>query len=293
MALDRNSLVKPVKKLRKLIGKMDSHPAPEKVHALRTNTRRFEAMFEALSLAAQGIGKSTLKDLGTLRKRAGKVRDLDVLTGFASTVHLKGEEECEVELLERLGADRYKQARKLAAEIRRLGPDLRKELKRAPAVLARLLEKDKDAEAAEATSVALKLTAQLAGPRRLNRQTLHPFRLKVKELRNVLQMSGGAGQSKLVDDLGIVKDAIGEWHDWEELVSIAKKVLEHGAGCGLLKELKGTAEQKYAHALELVETLRKNHLRAAKTRAPKKGPATADSRIPGEAVEEVTALLAK
>jgi CHAD domain-containing protein len=61
MALDRDSLLKPVKKLRKLIDKVDTKPTPERVHDLRTNTRRFEAMFEALSLDAQGIGKSVLK----------------------------------------------------------------------------------------------------------------------------------------------------------------------------------------------------------------------------------------
>ena len=93
MALHRNRLLKPVRKLRKLINRMDRRPAPGKVHDLRTNTRRFEAMFEALSLDAHGLGKSVLKDLGRLRKRAGKVRDLDVLTGFASTIHLQGEEE--------------------------------------------------------------------------------------------------------------------------------------------------------------------------------------------------------
>lgn len=49
MALDRDRLV-PVKKLRKLIGKIDQEPTLDKVHDLRTLTRKFEAIFEALSL---------------------------------------------------------------------------------------------------------------------------------------------------------------------------------------------------------------------------------------------------
>src|SRR5438093_13076099 len=47
------------------------------------------------------------------RKKTGKVRDMDVLTGFASKLRPDGDEECLVELLEYLGAERYKQARKL------------------------------------------------------------------------------------------------------------------------------------------------------------------------------------
>ena len=81
-----------------------------------TNTRRFEAVFQALSLDEEGIDKELLKDLGRLRKSAGKVRDMDVLTAFASNVHPRGEEECLVKLLEHLGAQRKKQAGKLSAE---------------------------------------------------------------------------------------------------------------------------------------------------------------------------------
>src|SRR5437867_2429721 len=120
MAVHRNRLLTPMKKLKKLIKKTDNQLTPDKVHDLRTNTRRFEAIFEAFSLDAQGMGRSVLKNLGRLRKRAGKVRDMDVLTNYASTVHRQGEEECVVQLLEHLGAQREKQAKKLSVEVKRL-----------------------------------------------------------------------------------------------------------------------------------------------------------------------------
>jgi len=131
MALDRNRLLKPVKKLRKLVKKIDRQPTPHQVHDLRTNTRRFEAMLAVLSLDSQGAGKSALKDLTRLRKRAGKVRDMDVLTSYASQLHPKGEEDCAVQLLEHLGAQRRKHAKKLYAEIQRDRSDVRGNLKRA------------------------------------------------------------------------------------------------------------------------------------------------------------------
>src|SRR5438477_12896281 len=102
MALDDNRLLKPVKKLQKLVNKIDRQPTPETVHDLRTNTRRLESIFEALSLDGEGIGESMLKSLGRVRKRAGRVRDMDVLTSHASTLHLQGEEDCLVQLLEHL-----------------------------------------------------------------------------------------------------------------------------------------------------------------------------------------------
>jgi CHAD domain-containing protein len=97
-----DTLVKPVKSLRKLLSKLDNDPAPEEVHGLRTSGRRFEAAFGDLALDDEGIPKSVLNELTRLRKRAGKLRYMDVLTEFAATVRLKGEEERHVRLLEHL-----------------------------------------------------------------------------------------------------------------------------------------------------------------------------------------------
>jgi CHAD domain-containing protein len=139
VAIDQTRLVKPVKKLRKLLGKLNSDPPPEPIHDLRTSARHFEAAFGALDLDEAGVPKSVLKELGRLRKRAGKVRDMDVLTEFAAAVRPKSEEECHVRLLEHLGARRQKQAGKLRAEVKQIRPGLRKELDRASSRMTKLL----------------------------------------------------------------------------------------------------------------------------------------------------------
>ncbi|MCU1258257.1 MAG: hypothetical protein JWO80_1142 [Bryobacterales bacterium] len=295
MALDPDRVLKPVKKLRKLIDRVESESNPETVHDLRTTTRRFEAMFDALSLDAHGIGKAMLKDLGRIRKRAGKVRDMDVLTGFASTVHPQGDQECQVELLEHLGAQRKKQAAKLSAEAKNFHRPLRKNLKRAGSVLAKLLQENKnsdqgDSVSVEATASAVKLAVQLGTPPRLGRDNLHPYRLKIKELQNVLRMAAGSARPRFVDDLGEVKDAIGEWHDWEELASIAEKNLDHRSWCGLQPELKRIARQKYGRALGLAQQLRKTYLQDPDARG--KRTSAAAPKIPRPPVWEAAALLA-
>jgi CHAD domain-containing protein len=294
MALDRNRLLKPARNLRKLVGRMKRNPPPEDVHDLRTNTRRFEAMFEALSLDGRGIDKAILKDLGRLRKRAGRVRDMDVLTAFASKLHPQGEEDCSVQLLEYLGAKRKKQAARLSAEASELRRPLRKELKRTKAVLTSLLRETGDADsgkdaAADATANAAKLAARLGTPQRLTRVNLHPYRLRIKELQNVLRMA--SSPHPIIDDLGEVKDAIGEWHDYEELVSIAQKVLEHGPGCELVSALKRTARQKYDHALSLAQRLRSEYLGRARP-ASRKRASAGSAKIPRPQVWEAASLLA-
>lgn len=60
--------------------------------------------------------------------------------------------------------------------------------------------------------------------------------------------------------LGEVKDAIGEWHDWEELIAIATDLLDHGPGSDLLHRLKTISSTKYEHALSLTNELRKTYL---------------------------------
>jgi CHAD domain-containing protein len=98
---------------------------------------------------------------------------------------------------------------------------------------------------------AIELSSELRSPVHLDKSNLHPYRLKVKELRYVLQLSEDAQKQQFVNKLGAVKDAIGEWHDCEELIAIATNALSHGARCNLLSTLKATSENNFERALAL------------------------------------------
>src|SRR5207302_4249891 len=91
---------------------------------------------------------------------------------------------------------------------------------------------------AKATASALRLESELAAVPRLGRNNLHPYRLQVKELHNILKLDEGADSQEFTETLGKVKDAIGEWHDWEVLSAIAQDVQNHSPRCKLLAELK-------------------------------------------------------
>ena len=265
MTLDQDRLLKPARKLRKLLKNMSKDPAPKQVHSLRTNTRRLEATLAAVPLDELSGQRKLLKRVARIRKKAGKVRDMDVLTSFAAGLISEQENDCRVQLLEHLGAERKRQARKLHATVqKRLGP-VRTGLKRVSTELEEILcaggngDCDPDQAWAQATASALKMESKLSDPPRLTRANLHPYRLKLKELHNVLRMAEKSDNEEFVKSLDSVKNAIGEWHDWEELVGISKDVLNH-SNCKLFRELRTIAEQKYERALSQAERMRRKYL---------------------------------
>ncbi len=269
MALDINKIQKPMRKISKLLNKISNPPTPEEVHDLRTSSRKLEASVQALSLDSRGNERRVLKHVGRLRKRAGRVRDMDVLIGYASTIRVDGDDDCRVQLLAHLGAKRDKNANNLRAAMRQYAPRLRPRLKRSSVRAKKVLDgRSKPANAkpapAEVAASVLQLSSDLASPKRLGRANLHPYRLKVKELRNLLQMADNSTQPALVDQLGEVKDAIGEWHDWEELIAVATDALDHKPICPLVSQLKRISNTKYEHALTLTENMRKKYLDTSK-----------------------------
>jgi CHAD domain-containing protein len=79
-----------------------------------------ESTLRAFSLDSGHNGRRTSKALSRLHKRAGKIRDMDVLMDYASKLrHDDDEQACSVRLLEHLGAQRLKKARKFLAVAQR------------------------------------------------------------------------------------------------------------------------------------------------------------------------------
>ena len=265
MALDRDQLDKPIRKLRKVLKKMPAEPAPKQVHDLRTNSRRLEAMLQAGD--PDRNERKILKRVSRLRKSAGKVRDMDVLTAYAAELTPSEDEvDCSVRLLEHLGATRRKKAKKLSRAVHESAPGLRKRLKRSSKQIRRRIAKPNsrdDGMSSHIMSTAVQLLSDLESPSTLNRSNLHPYRIKVKELQNLLRLAEDAGKREFVESLSKVKDAIGEWHDWVELGSIAREVLDHHS-CQLLQQLKGHAQERFTRALSLAENMKKKYVGAPK-----------------------------
>jgi CHAD domain-containing protein len=282
MAFDIQRIQKSTRRVRKFLRKNSKRPSSNAIHNLRTSTRSLETTFTTLTPNPKGTAKRLLFGLADVRKRAGKVRDMDVLTAHILTVNQTGEQDCLVQLLEHLGAKRNKSTKKLRHVIATASPQLRRNLKRNAKRVEKLLKEAEsnrpDSDAMRViTAKAKTLSSELNSPGRLNRRNLHPYRLKVKELRDVLQLSNRPGDEEFLEKLGEVKDSIGEWHDWEELIAIASQLLDHGTSCELIKRLKDTSNSKYGRALSLTNNLRSNYL---PSRTQEQG--TAQTTIPTE-----------
>ncbi len=288
MALDRKRIDKSIKKVRKILKKGSGPLSPQDVHDLRTRSRRIEVAIDAARLSAKNNERKVLRNLKRLHKKAGNVRDMDVLTSDLAGVEVKGEEDCRTRLIEYLGARRHKQARKLSRSIREYGEETRRRLNRTSGRFERALDSPgsakRDAMQSEAAAAALQRSAELTTPHTLNRGNLHSYRVKVKEFRYVLQTAQGAGSSKLIDSLGASKDAIGDWHDWEELIRIVEKVLHHRP-CALIEELKKISASKFQAAVAATTRLRHEFIdkgrydRAAPSRSPSEPTLKAVSAI--------------
>jgi len=264
MALDEKRVLKPFKKLRKLLATLDRQPTPEQVHDLRTSSRRIEATLEAVPPAFGRNEQRLLRQTAKVRRQAGKVRDMDVLTGYAKALDSYGEQDCIVQLVEHLGAKRHQYAAKLHRLVKQRRVSLRQTLKKSDKTLRKALTRARDGKSQdlsrEAAATVLQLSAELREPSRLNKANLHPYRLKVKQLRYVLQNTSSDADQALVKALGEVKDAIGEWHDWEELIAIAEKSLDkRHAGCKLVRALRAISHRKFGHALSSAERMRKEY----------------------------------
>lgn len=261
MALDQDKLPRILRRFGKSLKRVLHSSTPKNVHGLRTGSRRLEAAIQALALEDRPRARRLLKSMAGLRKKAGRVRDLDVFTKFASKLATPGQEDSLVELLEHLGAKRQKAARKLQNSVSRRGRSAKHQLKRCR-VLFRPGRESIVEWQLKVTSAASELSAELASWPRLTRGNLHPYRLKMKELRYTLQLDN-ASNAELIAGLEEVTDAIGEWHDWSEFLTIAAKLFEGKPRSHLLNAIRSTASAKLRYALSLAEAMQKQHMAGA------------------------------
>src|SRR5262249_56774316 len=118
-------------RMSRYIGGVVKNAKTEDVHRFRTNSRRLEAVVDELA-PESGNKKKLLKLLSRLRKKAGKVRDLDVEIAFLKELKIPDRQNHRAQLLEVLGEDQARRSKKLT---RSLDVDrvkkLRKRLRRA------------------------------------------------------------------------------------------------------------------------------------------------------------------
>jgi CHAD domain-containing protein len=251
--------------------------ASKHVHRLRTTIRRIESL---AAYARPDLGRKqekALKSLCGLRKRAGKVRDLDVQMKLLDAIANTSTRQDRHALNELLKRKRSRQAMRLSATIAKVQDS------KLSAQVERILEKAAEASTTAETQVSPLLQArqemeQLAAETTVNSSTraglLHKIRIRIKKIRYLAELAEKIPEREsFLAELKATQDVLGDWHDWEELTFTAEKQFGDRVNCPLLVEVRALFAAKHVAAGAAVGQL----LSAHAAHAVRKQPRSAES----------------
>lgn len=239
-------------KLERDLIKLSSKPRPAHVHRFRTGTRRLQILLGELSTKPDNRHKKLLKLLSRLRKRAGKVRDLDVQLAALRSLKIPQEPRRKTQLVNHLIEVRAQQEKKLRkAADKDTVREIRKRLKRA--------EKNFKPEAIRDPLVVARgmLHTIERGDAPATEALLHQYRILSKRARYAAEFAKDSAESqRFIADLKHIQDALGDWHDWLTLTQTAIKHLGEVHESSLVAELRNVTGAKFRHCVTVLSHLR-------------------------------------
>jgi CHAD domain-containing protein len=247
MPFDQKLSQRSFDKLKSHLSKLPESSAPESVHRFRTYSRRVEVLLGELASDHSGNEKKLLKILAKLRKKAGKVRDLDVQSELLRSLKSPQAAEHKAQLQRFLSGERAKRQKKLIKAFdKETVAELRKRLRRA--------ERDIEIpEKLEPVSVASGLVNQVQSDGPMNEETLHQYRIAGKRARYVAELAGNSPEAQaLVGQLKSMQDGIGDWHDWLQLTAHAEKLFGSVQDSSLVAQLRNVTRAKYREAVRVL-----------------------------------------
>ncbi|HJX85622.1 MAG TPA: CHAD domain-containing protein, partial [Candidatus Angelobacter sp.] len=106
------------------VGKLKHEISPKSVHHLRTTIRRVESLIDYVRPELGKKQRKVLKELASLRRRAGRVRDLDVQAVLLDAIANGSTAADRRALKEFLSRKRERQAQRLATAVENRSPRL-------------------------------------------------------------------------------------------------------------------------------------------------------------------------
>ncbi len=241
----------------RLLKELGDAPKPRLVHDLRTTIRRVETLLPDANGDPQ---RKVRKQLDRVRRRAGKVRDVDVHLKALATLPRTVAAEVRDDLRQALEKTRDKRVKRLARTIG--GARDRGVVKRLRQAVVHAATgthgATSDPERALSEVLDGFATARHAAEP-LGAESLHDFRIATKRLRYRAEILPGPEAAKAVTELKRVQDAIGDWHDWLTLAARAEKELDGRGASGprggpqLLAAIRTRTDALFIKAIETVE----------------------------------------
>jgi CHAD domain-containing protein len=241
---------------------------PEQAHRLRTTARRMQAFSQRMELSKRE--KHAIKESEVLRKRAGKLRNIDVQLVLLNKVHTPNFKAPIESLQLHLQKKREKLEGKLNKRLQRLqekelGIHITAIAKRMPSGPAHA-----GIMAEVHTDFAQLVADHVSDPKlKTDDARLHNLRTRLKKIRYRAEAAGPLPSAiKMVAQLKKVQDAIGHWHDCTELLSTASEHLQEPNAIPLLAQIRSLTASARSAALQAC------HVLAAEFNSPKKSPRT-------------------
>jgi CHAD domain-containing protein len=257
-------------KLERDLVKVSSKQNAESVHRFRGAARRLETLLEELLPKQERAHRKLLKALGRIRKRAGKLRDLDVQLAALRSLKIPQEPRRKSQLMNSLIELRAEHEKKLRKALNKQDVrEIRKRLKRAAKDL-------RSATVGDPLAVARKMFGQPPHPDSrgtLTEDLLHHYRIVGKRARYVAELAPTSAEAtEFVAQIKRMQDAAGDWHDWFTLTHTAAKRLGDVHESSLVAALHNVTGAKFRNAVTALSALQA--VQTPHKLAPKSGDAT-------------------
>jgi CHAD domain-containing protein len=193
-----------------------------------------------------------LRLLARLRKKAGRVRDLDVQIASLRSLKIHGGNGHKAQFMDALVEERAQREKKLARAFDRATADeIRRRLKRAATRMA-------IPSGTEPLTLTLAKLAQLGRDYvPLTEKTLHQYRIIGKRARYIAELSDHQPEAtRLVERLKHMQDVIGDWHDWLKLTQKAEYLIGGVRDSVLVAMLRNVTQAKFRQSLDAVAEIR-------------------------------------
>src|ERR1700689_168720 len=217
----------------------------ESAHQFRTTTRRLQTLLEQVIPARDHNQKKLLKMLDRIRKRAGKVRDLDGQLAALRSLKVPQEPRRKTQLVQsliELRANNESNLRKLLTT--HTVREIRKRLKRA----SNEVELEAGRDPLKVARTLLADTVRPAGP--VTEDLLHQYRRIVKRARYAAEFAPKSDEAaQFIAQLQRLQDAMGNWHDWLTLTQTAAKRIGEVNQSSLVAALYHVTGGKFRHAV--------------------------------------------
>jgi CHAD domain-containing protein len=240
-------------KLERDLVKLSSKPQADSVHRFRTGTRRLQILLGELAPKLDRSEKKLLKLLSKIRRRAGRVRDLDVQSAALRSLKVPREPRRKTQLVNHLIELRGRQEKKLRKAVDETTiREIRKRLKRA----AKHFDPNVGRDPLAVARAMLHRLDHSAEP--LTEALLHRYRVLSKRARYAAEFAGPSAEADLfITEIKRLQDALGDWHDWLTLTQTARQNLGDVRESPLVAELHNVTGAKYRQAVAVLSRTRR------------------------------------